>query len=72
MYVYHDIKTCNSKGSIRPDPGSDGGVGGCSIPQRDDVLSGSDGYDHTTYLISHYELLPQDGQQLHDRLGQDM
>ena len=66
--TYIMTKTCN----IRPDPGSDGGVGGCSIPQRDDVFSGSDGYDHTTYLISHYELLPQDGQQLHDRLGQDM
>ena len=50
--------------SVRPDPGSDGGVRGSSIPQRDDVLSGSDGYDHTTYLISHYELLPQDCQQL--------
>ena len=38
------------------------GLSDLILAQRDDVLSGSDGYDHTTYLISHYELLPQDGQ----------
>ena len=59
IYIY--IGGCQI---LRPDPGSDGGVRGSSIPQRDDVLSGSDGYDHTTYLISHYELLPQYCQQL--------
>ena len=48
-----------------PDPSSDGWVGGSSVPQRDDVFSGSDGNHHTTYLISYNELLTQDSQQLH-------
>ena len=61
MYI---ITVRASELSVRPDPGSDGGVRGSSIPQRDDVLSGSDGYDHTTYLISHYELLSQECEQL--------
>lgn len=45
--------------SLVPDSSGDGGITGCPVPQRDDVLGWSDGDDSPAYLVTHDELLSQ-------------